>query len=56
MGKILIAGITGVFIGALTVEILSRKRPKLTQDVEHRAKKTVKAFVEAYKEGYGTDP
>lgn len=51
MGKIFFGAIVGIFVGALAVEILNRKKPELTQEIEKTAKATVDAFVSAFKEG-----
>ncbi len=54
MGKALLGAVVGVFVGAFVVEILNRKKPGLTKNIESKAKNTVDAFVSAYKEGYHT--
>ena len=50
--------LAGVFVGAVTMEILHRKRPDLVKKTEEQAKKTVarfsqtiKSFKKAFKEG-----
>jgi gas vesicle protein len=52
MQKVLIGVGVGIFIGALTVEILNRKKPELTRKIEQKAKNTVDAFATAFKEGF----
>ena len=52
MEKTLIAVVAGIFIGALAVELLNRKKPELTRKIEKKAKDTVVAFVAAFKEGF----
>ena len=51
--------LAGVFVGAVTMEILHRKRPNLVKKTEEQAKKTVAHFgrtiesvKKAFKEGY----
>ncbi|MBW2622473.1 MAG: hypothetical protein JRD68_06170 [Deltaproteobacteria bacterium] len=51
MEKILAGVIVGIFVGALAVEILNRKKPELTKEIEKKAKNTVDAFVAAFKDG-----
>lgn len=51
MGKTLIVAVSGIFIGALAVEILNRKRPELTRKIEEKAKIIVDALIAAPKEG-----
>ena len=53
MGKVLIGVVAGVFVGALAVEVLNRKKPELTEGIERKAKSTVDALVAAFKEGWG---
>jgi len=57
--KGLLTVILGVFIGAVAVEILNRKNPKLIKKVRDEANKTVKAagksitaMKNAFKEGF----
>ena len=52
MEKILIGVVIGIFVGALTVEILNRKKPELTREIEKKAKDAVDAFAAAFKEGF----
>lgn len=51
MEKILAGIIVGIFVGALAVEILNRKRPELTRKIEEKAKIIVDALIAAPKEG-----
>ena len=55
MEKALAGLIAGIFIGALTVEVLNRKNPDLTKGIEKKAKNAVDAVVDAFKEGYETE-
>ncbi len=52
MEKILIGAAAGIFVGALAVEVLNRKKPGLTKKIEKKAKKAVDAFGAAFKEGW----
>ena len=54
MGKVLVGVAAGIFVGALAVEILNRKKPGLTQGIEKKAKNAVDACVAAFKEGWGS--
>lgn len=51
MEKIITGIILGIFVGALAVEIMNRKKPELTRSIEKKAKSTVDAIVAAFKEG-----
>jgi len=51
MEKILFGVVLGIFVGAVAVEILNRKKPELTREIEKKAKDTVAAYVAAFKEG-----
>ena len=55
MGKILVGVAAGIFVGALAVEILDRKKPELTEGIEKKAKNVVDAFIAAFKEGWGIE-
>jgi hypothetical protein len=52
MEKVLTGVVVGIFVGALTVEILNRTKPGLTRKIERKAKDTVGALVAAFKEGF----
>jgi len=52
MWKIIGGVIVGVFVGALALEILNRKRPELVKDIEKRAENAARSFVDAFREGY----
>ncbi len=52
MGKILAGVIAGIFVGALVVEVLNRKKPGLTKGIEEKAKNAVDAFVAKFKKGF----
>ena len=41
MVKIFLGVVSGVFLGALLLEILRRKNPKLAEEIEKRAKQIV---------------
>ncbi len=53
MGKTLIAAVSGIFIGALALEILNRAKPGLTKGLEEKAAKVANTFVSGFKEGWG---
>jgi len=55
MEKIFFGVVLGIFVGALTVEILNRKKPELTREIEKKAKKTVDTLVAAFKEGHALE-
>lgn len=52
MIKLLGGLMAGIFLGALTVEIMRRLKPKLLTDVENNAKSAKQSFVEAFRSGY----
>lgn len=52
MEKTLAGIVAGIFVGAVAMEILNRKKPGLTKKVEKKTKDAVGAFVTAFKEGY----
>ena len=49
---ILGAAAVGVFVGALTSEVIKHVRPDLLESIEKKAKDTASAFVAAFKSGY----
>lgn len=51
MQKILVGVFVGIFVGALAVEVLNRKKPGLAKEIEKKAKDTVDAFVATFKKG-----
>ena len=53
MIKTALVAVSGIFIGALTVEILNRAKPGLTQGLEEKAQKVANTFVSGFKEGWG---
>ena len=53
MVKTVIAAVSGIFVGALAVEILNRTKPGLTKGLEESAKKVANTFVSGFKEGWG---
>lgn len=55
MEKILVGVVVGIFVGALAAEILKRKNPELTRKIEQKAKDTVDAFAEAYRDLEGDE-
>ncbi|MHC5035829.1 MAG: hypothetical protein ACYTHM_00805 [Planctomycetota bacterium] len=52
MGKTLLAVFAGVFVGALAVEILNRKKPGWSDRMVGKVKNTLGAAKQAFKEGY----
>jgi uncharacterized membrane-anchored protein YhcB (DUF1043 family) len=52
MWKIIGGVVVGVFVGAVAVEILNRRRPQLLQNVRDRASRTTRAAIDAFQEGY----
>ena len=55
MGKILIGVIgvfAGIFVGALAVEVLNRKKPGLIKEIGKKAKNAVGNLAAAFKEGF----
>ena len=52
MWKIIGGVVVGVFVGALTVEVLNRRRPELLERVRDRARRTARGAIEAFQEGY----
>jgi len=52
MWKIIGGVVVGVFVGALAFEIISRRRPGLIKEIEHKAGSTASTLLEAFGEGY----
>ena len=52
MGTMFIGAAAGVFIGALTLEILHRAQPRFKQQIESKAKEIVSGFAEAFGNEY----
>ena len=52
MSKGILAALLGVFVGALFVEILRRRRPRPLRLLEDRASKAAHAVAAAFREGY----
>jgi hypothetical protein len=52
MSKGILVALLGVFVGALVVEILRRKRPKPLRLLEDRASKAAHAVAQAFREGF----
>ncbi len=49
-------GVAGVFVGALTMEVLHRFHPNLIKDIQSSTKKTFEDMGMAFKEGYAELP
>ena len=56
VGILLGIGVAGVFVGALTMEVLHRFHPNLVKDIQASTKKTFADMGAAFKEGYGDLP
>ena len=56
MFKILGGVVIGVFVGAVAVEVLQRKRPGLIQSIEGRAERAVQGFFDAFHDGFRKRP
>jgi hypothetical protein len=56
IGALLGVGLAGVFIGALTMEIVHRFRPNLVKDLETSTKKGLGVIGDAFKQGYHGEP
>lgn len=54
MWKIIGGVVIGVFVGALAVEILSRRQPGLIKGIEDKAEHTAKVFLDSFREGYSS--
>jgi hypothetical protein len=52
MFKILGGVFIGIFVGALTFEILCRKSPQLIRQIEKAAENSAHSFFKAFEEGY----
>jgi hypothetical protein len=52
LGLLFGVGIAGVFVGALTVEIIHRVRPNLIRNLQSSTRKAFSDIGEAFKEGY----
>ncbi len=52
MGKTVIVAITGIFVGALAMEVLNRTKPGLTKRIEDKAKKVADTFTNGFREGW----
>lgn len=52
MWKLLGGVVIGVFVGAMTFEILKRRHPNLIQQIEDSAERTARSFIDSFKEGY----
>ena len=52
MGKILVGVFVGIFVGALVVEVLNRKKPGLTKEIEEKAMNAVDSFVATFKKSF----
>jgi hypothetical protein len=53
MGKTIVLAFSGIFIGALAMEILNRTKPGLTKAIEEKAKQVADTFAKGFKEGWG---
>ncbi len=56
IGALLGVGLAGIFIGALTMEIIHRVRPDLVKDLESKTKESFGAVGNAFKKGYRGEP
>lgn len=56
IGALLGVGLAGMFIGALTMEIIHRFRPNLVKDLEDDAKRGLGTVGDAFKKGYRGEP
>lgn len=52
MWKIIGGVVIGVFVGALAYELIARKRPGLLRDIERKAERTARSFLDAFQDGY----
>ena len=52
MWKIFGGVVVGVFVGAMAVEVLNRRRPELLERVRDRARRTAQGAMEAFQDGY----
>ncbi len=52
MIKVLGGVLIGVFVGAAVYELLNRRSPHVLHDMQDKAKRTVRAAVDAFSEGY----
>lgn len=52
MWKIIGGVVIGVFVGALAYELIARKKPGLLRDIEQKAERTARSFLDAFQDGY----
>ena len=52
IGLLFGVGLAGVFVGALTMEIIHRVRPNLIKNLQASTKKSLAEIGQAFKEGY----
>ncbi len=52
MFKVIGGVIVGVFLGALMLEVLSRRRPEVVEAIERKAKKVTDRLFESMREAY----
>ena len=52
MGKLIAVAFGGIFIGALTMEILNRTKPGLTKAIEDKAKRVADTFTKGFNDGW----
>jgi len=52
MGKVVAGVLLGVFVGAVVVELVGRRNPRLLGEIEERARRTARRALDAFKEGY----
>jgi hypothetical protein len=52
MGKSIFVALLGVFVGALLVEVVRRRRTKTVPLLPAAASRRARAFAEAFREGY----